>query len=159
MAIGTPATALLNSLGIAFTIHEYAHEPSAESFGLEAAEKLGFDPAQVFKTLIVDVDAIATVAIVPVSAHLSLKSLARACAGKKAVMADPVVAARLTGYVVGGISPIGQKKKLRTVLDETAGLFDTILVSGGHRGLDIELAPDALLEACDAHYADIADFN
>ncbi len=159
MATGTPATVLLASLGVEFIIHEYHHDPTAESFGLEAAEKLGFDPAQVFKTLIADVDASPTVAIVPVNTHLSLKALARACDAKKAVMADPHVAARITGYVVGGISPVAQKKKLTTFLDETAGLFDTILVSGGRRGFDIELSPEALLAVCNAQYVDIADFS
>lgn len=159
MATGTPATVLLTSLGVDFTIHEYQHDPAAESFGLEAAEKLGFDPAQVFKTLIADVDANPTVAIVPVNSHLSLKALARACHAKKAVMADPHVAARITGYVVGGISPVGQKKKLTTFVDETAGLYDTILVSGGRRGFDIQLSPEALIAVCDAEYADIADFT
>ena len=159
MATGTPATTTLNAASISFIAHEYDHDPSTASFGLEAADKLGFDPAQVFKTLVAEVDGKPTVAVVPVSAHLSLKSLARACSAKKAVMADPSVASRITGYVVGGISPIGQKKKLPTVLDISATAFATILVSGGRRGFDIELSPTDLISVCDAVTGDIAEWS
>ena len=157
MATGTPALVELARLGIDFTLREYDHDPAAASFGLEAAEKLGLPADQVFKTLVADVDGNHVVAIVPVNHQVSLKLLARAVNGKKAATADPTVAQRITGYVVGGISPIGQKKKLVTVIDETAELWDTVLVSGGRRGLDIELAPSDLARACDAIFAAIAD--
>jgi len=144
---GTPATVALTAAGIAFTVHAYDHDPSAQSYGLEAAEVLGLPPEQVFKTLLADVDGALVVAIVPVSGKLDLKALAAAVGGKKAAMADPQLAERTTGYVVGGISPVGQRKALRTVLDETAVLYDTVYVSGGRRGLDIGLAPDDLVAA------------
>ena len=139
-----------------FNEHEYQHDPGATSFGLEAAEKLGFDQAQVFKTLIASVDDYFAVAIVPVDQQVSLKSLARALGAKRANMADPNQAARMTGYVVGGISPLGQKKLLPTVIAESAQLFETILVSGGRRGFDIELSPIVLAELLSAQFADIA---
>ena len=145
MALGTPATVALAAAGIAFTPHAYEHDAANTSFGLEAAVALKLDPQQVFKTLLADVDGALTVAIVPVTGKLDLKALAAAVGGKKAEMADPRVAERKTGYVVGGISPIGQKTRHVTVLDETAELFDTIFVSGGKRGFDIELAPADLL--------------
>jgi Cys-tRNA(Pro)/Cys-tRNA(Cys) deacylase len=126
------------------------------SFGLEAAEKLGVDPNRVFKTLIANVDESFAVAIVPVNQQVSLKSLARTLGAKRAVMADPAAAARLTGYVVGGISPLGQKRLLSTVIDESAKEFETILVSGGRRGFDIELSPQDLAELLSAVFAEIA---
>jgi len=153
---GTPATVALTAAGIAFTVHAYDHDPSAQSYGLEAAEVLGLPPEQVFKTLLADVDGALVVAIVPVSGKLDLKALAAAVGGKKAAMADPQLAERTTGYVVGGISPVGQRKALRTVLDETAVLYDTVYVSGGRRGLDIGLAPDDLVAATGAILADVA---
>ena len=156
MATGTPATSLLTKAGVMFNEHEYQHDPGATSFGLEAATKLGFDPAQVFKTLIASVDDYFAVAIVPVDQQVSLKSLARALGAKRANMADPNQAARMTGYVVGGISPLGQKKLLPTVIAESAQLFETILVSGGRRGFDIELSPIDLAELLSAQFADIA---
>lgn len=156
MATGTPATSLLTKAGVMFNEHEYQHDPGATSFGLEAAEKLGFDQAQVFKTLIASVDDYFAVAIVPVDQQVSLKSLARALGAKRANMADPNQAARMTGYVVGGISPLGQKKLLPTVIAESAQLFETILVSGGRRGFDIELSPIVLAELLSAQFADIA---
>lgn len=156
MATGTPATTLLVKAGVTFIEHEYHHDPSATSFGLEAAEKLGIEPDRVFKTLIASVDDGYAVAIVPVNHQVSLKSLSKALDAKKAVMADPAHAARMSGYVVGGISPLGQKKVLPTVIDETAQLFETILVSGGRRGFDIELSPDDLASLLDAKFADIA---
>jgi len=152
----TPATVALTAAGIAFTVHAYDHDPSAQSYGLEAAEVLGLPPDQVFKTLLADVDGALVVAIVPVSGKLDLKALAAAVGGKKAAMADPQLAERTTGYVVGGISPVGQRKALRTVLDETAVLYDTVYVSGGRRGLDIGLAPDDLVAATGAILADVA---
>jgi len=153
---GTPATVALTSAGIAYTAHAYEHDPRAAAFGLEAAEKLGLDPARVFKTLLASVDGALAVGIVPVAMQLDLKALAQALGGKRAEMADPSVAERKTGYVVGGISPIGQKTALPTVLDETAILAETIFVSGGRRGLDLELAPDDLLSVTDGRYAPIA---
>ena len=145
MALGTPATVALTAAGIAFTPHAYEHDAANTNFGLEAASALNLDPEQVFKTLLADVDGALVVAIVPVTGKLDLKALAASVGGKKAEMADPVIAQRKTGYVVGGISPIGQKTRHPTVLDETAELFDTIFVSGGKRGFDIELAPSDLL--------------
>ena len=156
MALGTPATVALTAAGIAFTPHAYEHDVANTSFGLEAADALQVDPEQVFKTLLADVDGALTVAIVPVSGKLDLKALAAAVGGKKAEMADPRVAERKTGYVVGGISPIGQKTRHVTVLDETAELFDTIFVSGGRRGFDIELAPADLLAITSGSIAAIA---
>jgi Cys-tRNA(Pro)/Cys-tRNA(Cys) deacylase len=156
MATGTPATNLLTSKGVDFKAHEYSHDPNSLSFGLEAAEKLGVDPNRVFKTLIANVDESFAVAIVPVNQQVSLKSLARTLGAKRAVMADPTQAARLTGYVVGGISPLGQKRLLATVIDESAKQFETILVSGGRRGFDIELSPQDLAELLSAVFAEIA---
>lgn len=153
---GTPATTELTRRGVAFATHTYRHDPAAESYGREAAEALGVDPARVFKTLLADVDGEHVVAMVPVLATLDLKALARAIGGRKAVMTDPAVAERVTGYVVGGISPVGQRRGHRTVLDESATAYDSVLVSGGRRGLDIELAPDALTAATDATTAPIA---
>jgi Cys-tRNA(Pro)/Cys-tRNA(Cys) deacylase len=153
---GTPATVALARAGVAFTVHAYEHDPRAAAYGLEAAEKLGLDPERVFKTLLAAVDGSLAVAIVPVTMLLDLKALAQALGGKRAEMADPAVAERRTGYVVGGISPIGQKTALPTVLDESAILCETILVSGGRRGLDLELAPDDLLAVTGGRYAPIA---
>ena len=156
MATGTPATNLLTSKGVDFKAHEYSHDPNSTSFGLEAAEKLGVDPNRVFKTLIANVDESFAVAIVPVNQQVSLKSLARTLGAKRAVMADPAQAARLTGYVVGGISPLGQKRLLSTVIDQSATKFETILVSGGRRGFDIELSPQDLADLLSAVFAEIA---
>ena len=153
---GTPATVALTRAGVAFTAHAYEHDPRAAAYGLEAAEKLGIDPDRVFKTLLANVDGALAVGIVPVAQQLDLKALAQALGGKRAEMADPAVAERRTGYVVGGISPIGQKTALPTVLDESAILCETILVSGGRRGLDLELAPDDLLAVTAGRYAPIA---
>ena len=152
----TPATVALKAAGIAFTEHAYEHDPANRNFGEEAASVLGVDPAQVFKTLMVDVDGRLTVAIVPVTGKLDLGALAAAVHGKRAVLADPTVAERKTGYLVGGISPIGQKTTLPTVLDETAELFDTVFVSGGRRGFDIELSPSDLIAITTAIVAAIA---
>jgi Cys-tRNA(Pro)/Cys-tRNA(Cys) deacylase len=153
---GTPATVALTAAGVPFALHPYDHDASATSFGLEAAEALGIEQSRVFKTLLADTDTGLVVGIVPVDGKLDLKALAGAVGAKRAVMADPAVAERRTGYVVGGISPIGQKTRLRTVLDETAELFDTVFVSGGRRGLDIELAPADLIAATSATVAAIA---
>jgi Cys-tRNA(Pro)/Cys-tRNA(Cys) deacylase len=153
---GTPATVALTRAGIRFTALAYEHDPRAAAYGLEAAEKLGIEPDRVFKTLLASVDGSLAVGIVPVAEQLDLKALAAALGGKRAEMADPSLAERKTGYVVGGISPIGQKVALPTVLDETAILHETILVSGGRRGLDLELAPDDLLAVTGGRYAPIA---
>jgi len=152
----TPATIALTAAGIPFTPHAYEHDSSAVSFGLEAADALGLDPGRVFKTLMADVDGRLVVAIVPVSGRLDLKALAAAVGGKKATMANARLAERRTGYVVGGISPIGQKTAHSTVLDETAELYDTVFVSGGRRGFDIELSPAHLVLATNASVAAIA---
>ena len=152
---GTPATVALDAAGIPFTPHAYEHDSANTNFGLEAAEVLGLDPGQVFKTLMADVDGQLVVGIVPVSGKLDLKALAAAVGGRKAEMADPRLAERRTGYVVGGISPIGQKLSHPTVLDETAELYDTVFVSGGRRGFDIELAPADLVRATSAIVAAI----
>ncbi len=141
---------------MAFTTHTYAHDPKHASYGLEAAEALGLDPAAVFKTLVADVDGKLTVAIVPVQHQLDLKALAKAVKGKKAQMADVKHAERTTGYVAGGISPLGQKKRLPTVLDDSALALATIHVSGGRRGLEIELAPADLLALTNGVAAPIA---
>lgn len=153
---GTPATVALRAAGIPFTEHAYTHDAANTNFGLEAASALGLDPDRVFKTLLADVDGRLVVGIVPVTGKLDLKRLAAAVGGKRATMADPAVAERRTGYVVGGISPIGQKTAHPTVIDETAELWDTVYVSGGRRGLDLELAPADLLRATNATLADIA---
>jgi len=153
---GTPATVALDRAGIAYTPHAYDHDAANTNFGQEAADVLGIDAEQVFKTLLADVDGSLVVAIVPVSGKLDLKALASAVGGKKAAMADPALAQKRTGYIVGGISPIGQKTAHLTVLDETAELFDTIFVSGGRRGFDIELAPADLLTVTGGTIADIA---
>jgi len=153
---GTPATVALARAGVAYTARAYEHDPRAGAYGLEAAEKLGVDPARVFKTLLAHVDGELAVGIVPVAMQLDLKALALALGGKRAEMADPALAERKTGYVVGGISPIGQKTPLPTVLDESAILCETVFVSGGRRGLDLELAPDDLLAVTRGRYAPIA---
>jgi len=152
----TPATLALKAAGIAFTLHPYVHDPSARSYGLEAAEALGVEPARVFKTLLAEVDGALTVAIVPVSSKLDLKALASAMGGKRAELADPALAERKTGYVVGGISPVGQKTRLPTVLDASAEAFPSIFVSGGRRGLDLELSPADLRAITAARVAAIA---
>lgn len=138
---GTPATVALTSAGVAYTVHSYDHDPAHPSYGEEAAQAMGVSPDRVFKTLVADVDGALTVAVVPVAGQLDLKALAAAVGGKRAAMADPALAERTTGYVRGGISPLGQRKRLRTVLDASASDHDTICVSAGRRGLEVELAP------------------
>jgi Cys-tRNA(Pro)/Cys-tRNA(Cys) deacylase len=148
---GTPAIAAAARAGVAFTVHEYRHDPRAESYGLEAVEKLGLDAARVFKTLVADVDGALIVAVVPVEAQLDLRAL-----GKRARMADASAAERATGYVAGGISPLGQRRPLPTVVDASALDHDTIHVSAGRRGLELELAPADLVELTGARVAPIA---
>lgn len=147
---GTPATVALDRAGVAYTVHPYDHDPRAASFGLEAAAALGVDPARVFKTLLATLDGTLVVGIVPVSGQLDLKALARALGGSKAAMADVADAERITGYVAGGISPVGQKRRLRTVLDASAIDHPTIYVSGGRRGLDLEIDPADLVAITEA---------
>lgn len=153
---GTPALVILQRSGVDFSVHTYAHDPAAESFGMEAAEALDLDPATVFKTLLAEVDGASTVAIVPVTGQLDLKGLAAARGGKRARMMDVAAAERMTGYVAGGISPLGQRKALPTVIDASADELATIYVSGGQRGLDIGIAPADLLRLTGATYAPIA---
>ena len=153
---GTPATVALTRAGVPFSEHPYEHDAAAASYGLEAAEVLGLEPERVFKTLFTVVDGRLVVGIVPVSGQLDLKALAAAVGGKRATMADPADAERATGYVVGGISPIGQRKQHRTVLDESALGYDTVYVSGGRRGLDLGLSPSDLVRVTDATVAAIA---
>lgn len=168
---GTPATEALAAAGVAHELRPYEHDPRAASYGLEAAEALGVEPERVFKTLLVDLGpggpggsggpaaggrARLGVGVVPVARRLDLKAVAAALGAKRAELADPAVASRVTGYVVGGISPIGQRSQLPTVVDDSATTHRTILVSGGRRGLDVELAPDDLVGLLGATYASIA---
>jgi Cys-tRNA(Pro)/Cys-tRNA(Cys) deacylase len=153
---GTPATTALTRLGIAFGEHAYQHDPGAASYGLEAAEALGVPPAQVFKTLVVQGDRGLAVGVVPVDRQLDLKALAAALGLKRLAMAQTGDAERATGYVLGGISPIGQRRALPTVLDASATGFDRVYVSGGRRGLDVSLSPDDLVSATGAVLAPIA---
>lgn len=152
---GTPATVALTAAGVDHKIHAYDHDPSHPSFGEEAAEAMGVSPDRVFKTLVADVDGALTVAVVPVSGTLDLKALAAAVGGKRAAMADPTLAERSTGYVRGGISPLGQRKKLPTVLDDSADAHPTICVSAGRRGLEVELSPGDLATLTSAVLAPI----
>jgi Cys-tRNA(Pro)/Cys-tRNA(Cys) deacylase len=155
-ASGTPATVALHTAGIAFSQHPYEHDPSARSFGLEAAEVLGLPPEQVFKTLVVDTGDGLAVAVVPVAGSLDLKAMAAALGVKRVTMADPGAAQRSSGYVLGGISPVGQRRALPTVVDESAELFDVVYVSGGRRGLDLGLSPADLVRVTRAVVADVA---
>lgn len=153
---GTPATVAAARAGVAFTLHSYEADPHAESYGAAAADALGVPHDRLFKTLLAEVDGALTVAVVPVAATLDLKALAAASGGKKAHMADPAAAERTTGYVVGGISPLGQRRRLPTVIDGSLPGFATVYVSAGRRGLQIELAPADLVRLTGAHLADIA---
>ena len=141
----TPGINAAKKAKVNHRIHEYQHDPANESFGTEAAEKMGVDPVRVFKTLVVAIDGKdLAVGVVPVTSMLSMKLVAKAAGGKKAVMADKQDVQRSTGYVLGGVSPLGQKKRLKTFIDDSAQSFDTIYVSAGRRGLEIELAPQDL---------------
>lgn len=151
----TPAVVALDAAGISYTIHEYERGEDLRDFGREAAEQLGLDHDQVFKTLVVVADGELVVAVVPVSCQLSMKRVAAAVGAKKALMCEPGRAERSSGYIVGGISPIGQRKPLRTIIDESAELFDIVYVSGGRRGLDIGLAPRDLVTVLGAVVAPI----
>ncbi|QWC85598.1 Cys-tRNA(Pro) deacylase [Nocardioidaceae bacterium] len=152
----TPALRLLARSGVPHEVRAYDHDPAVTDYGLEAAQALDVDPARVFKTLLADLDGELVVAVVPVTGRLDLKALAAALGGKKATMADPKAAERTTGYVVGGISPLGQKKRLRTVVDRSAEAYATVLVSAGRRGLDVELRPADLVGLTGAGVAVIA---
>lgn len=151
----TPAIAMLESAGADHRVHEYDRGDTLRDFGREAAEALGLPGERVFKTLVVDLGDELAVAVIPVSCTLSLKRVAGALGAKRATMCDPARAERSTGYVVGGISPLGQRRRLRTVVDESALLFDTVFVSGGRRGLDVELAASDLVRLLDAIVADV----
>jgi Cys-tRNA(Pro)/Cys-tRNA(Cys) deacylase len=144
-AKATPATRAAQAAGVTVTPHEYEVDHHVEAYGEAVAAALGLDPDRVFKTLVTDVDGELVVAVVPVAARLDLKALAASAGGKHAAMADPARAEKATGYVVGGISPLGQRRSLPTVIDETVLLHDTVFVSGGRRGLQIEIAPADLL--------------
>ncbi|MFJ2512270.1 Cys-tRNA(Pro) deacylase [Streptomyces griseoviridis] len=151
----TPATVALTSAGVPYTLHAYEHDPAHPSYGEEAAEAMGVSPDRVFKTLVADVDGALTVAVVPVAGQLDLKALAAAVGGKRAAMADPALAERTTGYVRGGISPLGQRRALPTVLDASAAGHATICVSAGRRGLEVELSPTDLTALTTATLAPI----
>ena len=153
----TPACKILKSKKIAYSVHEYDHDPQAKSFGLEAAEKLGLQVEEVFKTLLVTDEKNFYVTVLPVKHQLSLKKAAAALGCKKLKMADQKDAERLTGYLVGGISPIGQKKRLKTVIDFSASQLATMYISGGKRGLDIGIAPEDLKEVTSAEFKDLID--
>ncbi|HEX5940268.1 MAG TPA: Cys-tRNA(Pro) deacylase [Dehalococcoidia bacterium] len=155
----TPATKSAARAGVRYAVHAYEHDPKAASYGAEAADLLGLDPARVFKTLIADADSGLVVAIVPVGRQLDLKALAAAAGAKKAAMADEKAAERATGYVLGGISPLGQRKQLPTYIDESASRLDTIFVSAGRRGLEVELAPADLVELTGGKLVPIARDN
>jgi Cys-tRNA(Pro)/Cys-tRNA(Cys) deacylase len=152
---GTPATIALERAGITFTVHEYAHDRRHESYGLEASQALGVPAERMFKTLVAEVDGALVVGVVPVDGQLDLKALAAAHGGKRAAMAPVTAAERATGYVAGGISPLGQRKRLPVVIDASALRFATVFCSGGRRGLEIELAPSDLARAAGATIASI----
>lgn len=153
----TPAIDLLKKVRAPHSVHSYSHDPKAPSYGLEAAEKLGLEPARVFKTLLVASEkGELLVAVVPVAGSLDLKALALAAGVKKAEMADPAAAQRATGYLLGGISPLGQKKRLRTFIDTSAQGFASIFVSAGRRGLEVELAAEVLAEHTGGRFASLA---
>jgi Cys-tRNA(Pro)/Cys-tRNA(Cys) deacylase len=153
---GTAATALLEREGIPHSVHTYSHDPRRESYGSEASEALNVPASRVLKTLVASVDGALTVGVVPVSAQLDLKALAAAAGGKRATMADPAAAERATGYVVGGISPIGQRRCLPVVIDASALEFPTVYCSAGRRGLEVELTPADLVRAANATVARIS---
>ena len=159
MTGGTPATEALSAAGVAFVLHHYDHDPDSTAYGDEAAGALGVDPLRIFKTLVVDVGATRpelAVAVVPVATQLDLKRFAAELGDKKASMADKAQVVRSTGYISGGVSPVAQKLPLPTLIDETAQLWETIFVSAGKRGLQVELSPTDLADMVSARFADIA---
>lgn len=152
----TPAIKLVQKHKINYRVHEYAHDTNCDSYGKEAVDKLGLDENRVFKTLVINVgDHQLAVAVIPVPAMLSMKLIAKALGAKKAVMADKDDVQRSTGYVLGGVSPLGQKKRLKTVIDSSARNFSTIYVSAGRRGLDLELNPEDLRKLLNGVFAEI----
>lgn len=152
----TPAINLLKKLKISHNVHEYGHDPAAESYGIEAVEKLGVEQALVFKTLVVKLDQKElVVCVIPVCDMLSLKQIAKAAKAKKAVMGEQKEVERTTGYILGGVSPLGQKRRLRTFIDSTAECFETIYISGGRRGLDIELSPADIAKVVNAQFCSL----
>ena len=152
----TPAINAVRKAKITHQVHEYAHDPASDSYGLEAVEKLGLPADRVFKTLVVSIDNLElVVGVVPVSSMLSMKHLAKTVGAKKAAMANPADVERVTGYVLGGVSPLGQKKRLKTIIDASAQTFSTIYGSAGRRGLQIELGPQDLKQLTGAVFADI----
>lgn len=152
----TPGINVAKKNKVAYTVHEYAHDSASESYGLEAAEKLGVAPQRVFKTLVVNLDnKELAVAVLPVSSMLSMKGIAKAAGAKKASMADQADVERSTGYVLGGVSPLGQKKRLRTIIDSSANDHSTVYISAGRRGLEIELSPADLAMLTGADNADL----
>lgn len=155
MSKTTPATLALSKAGIAFTLAQYDYDPNAERVGLQAAEAMGVSPSEVFKTLMAELDGKPVCAIVPSDEEVNMKKLAAALGGKAAHMMKPADAERLTGYKVGGISPLGQRRPVPTVLDELATLYDEIFLNGGQRGLQIRIRPDDLRRALDCITADI----
>lgn len=156
MSGGTPATDVLVKAGVRHTLHPYEHDPRSTNYGDEAAAALGVDRRRIFKTLIVTVDSRLVCGVVPVADKLNLKSVAAAAGGKKAEMADPARAQRATGYVVGGISPLGHKTRIPVVIDLSVAEFDTVFVSAGKRGMQVELSPDDLVSLTEATVAEIA---
>ncbi len=155
MSKTTPATAALTKAGIAFTLAQYDYDPHAERVGLQAAEAMGVSPAEVFKTLMAELDGKPVCAIVPSDEEVNMKKLAAALGGKSAHMMKPADAERLTGYKVGGISPLGQRKPVPTALDELATLYDEIFLNGGQRGLQIRIRPDDLVKVLACTVADL----
>lgn len=151
----TPAVNIAKKSKIIYKLHEYNHDPSYESYGLEAADKLGVDAVRIFKTLVVTVDNELVVCIIPVSAKLSMKSIAKTIGGKKAAMAAQSDVERSTGYILGGVSPLGQKRRLKTVIDASAQKFSTIYVSAGRRGLEIELSPNDLQNLVNGKFCEL----
>ncbi|MBD3640128.1 MAG: Cys-tRNA(Pro) deacylase [Marinobacter sp.] len=152
----TPGINVAKKARVPYRIHEYDHDPNSESYGTEAAEKTGVDPARVFKTLVASVDnRELVVGVLPVTAMFSMKLIAKAVGGKKATMADKQEVQRATGYVLGGVSPLGQKRRLKTFIDQSARNFDTIYVSAGRRGLEIELAPEDLAQLTAGQFTDL----
>jgi Cys-tRNA(Pro)/Cys-tRNA(Cys) deacylase len=152
----TPGINVAKKKGVPYQVHEYIHDKDNECYGLEAAEKLGVSQQRVFKTLVLALDnKTLAVAVIPVSSMLSMKRLAQACGAKKAAMADKLMVQRSTGYVLGGVSPLGQKKRLKTIIDASAREFATIYVSAGRRGVDIELSPDDLAKLTSAAFFDL----
>jgi len=153
----TPAVNVLNKNKVSYTLHEYSHDTAIESYGLEAVAKLGINANRVFKTLVISLDNKAlAVAVIPVSSKLSMKNIAKACGAKKAVMANPNEVSRVTGYVLGGVSPLGQKRALKTVIDSSAKELTSIFISAGRRGLEIEMSAEDLAQLTRANFYEVS---